>query len=492
MSNERKRFSHVLWARFRFGVVGPLLSAPPVERGELKREMERLAARTWTDPIRGEPITFGFSTIERWYYRARRAADPVAALRKKVRSDRGSRPSLREAAKGALRAQHRCHPAWTKKLHYDNLAVLAGEDPALSPLPSYATVRRYMQEAGLSRVRRVRARDTEGYRRAVSRLEKREVRSFEAPYVGALFHLDFHHGKCRVLTSEGEWRTPIAFAVVDDYSRLACHVQWYLTETAETLVHGLSQAIQKRGLPRACLMDNGPAMVAAETKEGHERLSMLHQTTLPYSPYQNAKQEVFWAQLEGRLVAMLDGIRELTLRLLNEATQAWAEMEYNRALHSEIRTTPLSRFLEGPSVLRESPATEDLRGAFQRTTRRRQRKSDGTVVIARRRFEVPSRFRHLTDLTVRYAAWDLSRVYLHDPTTGAVVCRLYPQDKTANGDGDRRSLTPRPVPETVEPPSGMAPLLRKFLAEYAATGLPFAYLPQDEAEDEPGWAGGTR
>jgi len=38
--------------------------------------------------------------------------------------------------------------------------------------------------------------------------------------------------------------------VLDDRSRVACHLQWYLDETAETLVHGLTQAIQKRGLPR--------------------------------------------------------------------------------------------------------------------------------------------------------------------------------------------------------------------------------------------------
>ena len=52
-------------------------------------------------------------------------------------------------------------------------------------------------------------------------------------------------------------------------------------------------------------------------------LSVVHQTTLPYSPYQNAKQESFWGRVEGRLMAMLEGEQALTLELLNEATQAW-------------------------------------------------------------------------------------------------------------------------------------------------------------------------
>ena len=93
MTDETFLTPHDQRARFRFGVIGPLLSAPPTERGELRREIERLAARTWTDPVRGEPVTFGASTIERWFYLAKDAADPVAALRKKVRSDRGTHRS---------------------------------------------------------------------------------------------------------------------------------------------------------------------------------------------------------------------------------------------------------------------------------------------------------------------------------------------------------------------------------------------------------------
>jgi hypothetical protein len=33
---------------------------------------------------------------------------------------------------------------------------------------------------------------------------------------------------------------------------------------------------------------------------------------------------------------MLEGVTDLTLRLLNESTQAWVEMEYNHKTHSEL------------------------------------------------------------------------------------------------------------------------------------------------------------
>jgi putative transposase len=115
-------------------------------------------------------------------------------------------------------------------------------------------------------------------------LARLEVRSFEADYVHGLWHLDFHHGSRKVITREGRWVTPVLLGVLDDRSRLTCHLQWYLQETAESLVHGLSQAIQKRALPRALMTDNGSAMVAEEVRQGLHDLGILHETTLPYSP----------------------------------------------------------------------------------------------------------------------------------------------------------------------------------------------------------------
>ena len=69
-------------------MIGPLLAAPPRERGELRRALEALAEQSWTHPLTGEPVRFAVSTIERWYYRARSSPnDPVRALRNRVRRD---------------------------------------------------------------------------------------------------------------------------------------------------------------------------------------------------------------------------------------------------------------------------------------------------------------------------------------------------------------------------------------------------------------------
>jgi hypothetical protein len=185
---------------------------------------------------------------------------------------------------------------------------------------------------------------------------------------------------------------------------------------------------------------------------------------------------------------MLEGVDELTLEQLNEATQAWVELEYNRKVHSEIGCPPVQRWQEGPDVSRPSPSSDELRRAFRAETRRTQRRSDGTLSLEGRRFEVPSRYRHLERLRLRYARWDLRTVELLDPHTGAILCPLYPLDKTANAEGRRRPVEPlatdETVPDTVTPQSGMAPLLRQLIEDYAATGLPPAYLPHGDRNQE--------
>jgi transposase InsO family protein len=458
-------------ARLRFSIIGALLAAPPCA-GELTVRLRELAAKPWRDPITGLDVYFGVSTLERWYYAARRAGDPLAALTDRPRARVGHFPSLSAQAEAALLAQYREHPGWTVQLHYDNLkVVLAG-----SKLPSYPTLRRYLRARGMVR-RRAPRRDSDGALAARERLQQREVRSFEMEHVGALWHLDFHHGSRRVLTRKGQWLQPFLMCIMDDRSRLVCHAQWYLDESAGSLVHALTQAILKRGLPRALMSDNGAAMLAGETTNGLARLGIVHQTTLPYSPYQNAKQEAFWARVESRLMAMLEGEAQLSLELLNRATLAWIEQEYHRSVHTEIGTTPLAHFLAGPSVSRPAPGMEALRAAFCIELQRRQRHSDGTLSLAGRRWEIPNAYRHLHKLQLRYARWDLSRVELLDAHSGAPLCALYPLDKTANADAQRRTLVATGADLSPVAPTAMAPLLRQLLAEHAATGLPPAYLP---------------
>ena len=471
------------WAYFRFSIIGGLLAKPP-DKGELGKEIEKLASSCYVHPIKDAWVTFGASTIERWYYRALGANDPIKSLSRKIRSDAGKTIAMSPQLLTALGEQYARYQHWSYQLHTDNLEALLEMQPKLGAMPSYSTVVRRMKERGWYKKASSRRNPTPGQKLAQERLEQREVRSFESSRVHALWHLDFHKGWRKVVDSNGVWHTPEALAVLDDRSRVCNHIQWYLNETADSLFHGLMQAFHKRGLPRALMSDNGSAMIAHETQNGLLRLGIVHEKTLPYSPYQNGKQEAFWGQVEGRLMAMLSRVEPLRLDFLNRVTQAWVEMEYNRCVHEEIDSSPLERLLEGPDVSRPSPDSEALRFAFTIQERRTQRKSDGTLQVKGVRFEVPSRFRHFQHLYVRYQSWDLSTAYLADQRTGDLLARIYPQDKTKNAHGYRRTLQSPDEPAAPATDSDpIPPLLRKLITDYAATGLPPAYVPKDEMED---------
>jgi transposase InsO family protein len=479
MSDDTSTPARVRWARLRFQIIGQLLATPP-ESGELAARIAELAAKSWRHPSTDEVMRFSAKAIERWFYVARSAQDPIRALERKIPKHAGSHPSVPEAVAAEIRRLRRDHPRWSYKLVYDNLVVVGQQNPMLGKLPGYASVCRYMKHHGLAKRRRLRRHELE------EGFVPRERRSFEVAHVHALWHFDFHEARRSVVLPNGERQKPVLLGILDDHSRLCCHAQWYLDpENTESLVHGLCQAFQKRGLPRAVLSDNGAAMLAAETVQGIERLSILQHWTLSESPEQNGKQESFWAVVEGRLMAMLEGEPELTLELPNRATQAWIEQEYHRRVHSETQQTPLDRCLSSPSVVRPCPSSDALRRAFRMEVRRKQRLSDGTITAFGIRYELPSAYRTLLWVNVRVARWDLSSIDLVDSRSGAHLATLLPLDREKNADRRRRAVPSHDHnvadADGASRRAGVAPLLQKLMADYAATGLPPAYLTKEHS-----------
>jgi hypothetical protein len=186
-------------------------------------------------------------------------------------------------------------------------------------------------------------------------------------------------------------------------------------------------------------------------------------------------------------MAMLERVEPLTLDLLNRATAAWVEADYNREVHSELGTTPLARLLESPDVSRPSPDLPTLRFRFTQSRRSTQRQSDGTISILGVRFELPSHLRFCRHVPVRFQRWDLSVAYVVDERTGDPIARIFPIDTERNASGRRRSLEPEAPRSSLDLSQldPIPPLLRKILADHAATGLPPAYIPKDELAAQP-------
>ncbi|MBT3786242.1 transposase family protein [bacterium] len=495
MKNEENLSRSETWAAFRLSVIGHLLASPP-QRGELQTAILELSEREWEHPVTKKAVHIGFSTIEGWYYEARKlGANPIKVLAQKRRKDTGRFSTMSAAIKEALISLHGQHTRWSHRLHYDNLLVMAQADMSLGSVPSYNTVRRFRKQHGFEkplRIKHPRKTDKKQEGEEKSRFFDREVRSFESPYVNGLWHCDFHHCSRKLLHPSGEWRRPKLAAVLDDHSRLVCHLQWYWDETAQNLIHAFMQAFLKCGLPRTLMSDNGAAMTASETSAGLRRLGIIHETTLPYSPYQNGKQEVLFAQVEGRLMAMLENVEVVDLSFLNTTTQAWLEMEYQQKVHSKIECAPKHRFMNAKNVSRESPGMQELEKLFTVQETRRLRKSDGTIQLVGKRFEIPRRFHHLENIHVRYASWNLADVWISDPQEGTILARLFPVDLEKNAEGIRRTIKPLEKGSSLSTSDQqkpgkekkMAPLLEKLIEDFAATGRPPAFLPKDEDWDK--------
>ena len=149
--------------------------------------------------------------------------------------------------------------------------------------------------------------------------------------------------------------------------------------------------------------------------------------------------------------------------------------------------TPLQRFIAGPSVLRDCPDSATLRRHFRIQVKRTQRRSDGTVSLQGVRFEVPQVFAHLRELSLRYARWDCSQADIIDLRSGVIQASIYPLDKTGHAHGHRRpiakptGLSSQPLAKLKGPAKTEAPLMRHLLAQFAATGLPPAFIEHDDS-----------
>lgn len=150
MTRSNKPIRHRAVGEFRFSVIGGLLASPPGS-GQLKEEIKRLSERAWLDPICHEQRRFSISSIERWYYVARNANDPVGALSSIPRRDRGKTVAISKRLEELIREQYDRHRDWTWMLHYSNIKALIKKDQGLGKSPSYTTFRRFMKANGLAR-----------------------------------------------------------------------------------------------------------------------------------------------------------------------------------------------------------------------------------------------------------------------------------------------------------------------------------------------------
>ena len=348
MEDDRRRDI----ALFRYSLVreaaDPELS--PTERGRLVR---RLAAREHVGPG-GKRVRVGRSTLDRWIRLWR--AGGYDAL---VPTARARTPQIPPVVLETAERLRREQPARTAA----HIVEMLGTE---NMVVSARTLQRHFVRAGL-------------HRKAPAR---RAFGRFEAVTVNEIWTGDAMHGRFKVAGTH----KPVLFAFLDDHSRLIPGWKWTLAEDTLRAGNALREGLSRRGVPKACYLDNGSPFVSAQFGRALAKLGIRLWHSKPGEPAGRGKIERFFRTVRDQFEVELltNGVESMAE--LERLFAAWVEQHYHRQIHSETGQTPIDRYDAAARDL-VLPTAEQVREAFLWSETRLVTKT-ATVSLHSNRYEV--------------------------------------------------------------------------------------------------------
>jgi len=323
LPQEEERRTQI--ALFRYALIAPLLNRP-LERGEIAAHLKAVAAQTHRIPY-CKRSTLHDETL--WRYLARYRRGGFEALKPQPRADAGKSRSIPEELIQkaiALRQQTPTRSATT-------IVQILRRDPAYPPnlTLSTRTLRGILLQRGLTREK------LSGQSKA--------FRRFERESANALWQGDMLVGPYLPDTERpGKYRRTALFCFIDDYSRLIPYGEFFFEESLPRLERVLKIAILRRGLPQALFVDNGKVYVSTQLAAACATLAIHQIHSTPYTPNTRGKIERFFGTLRSQFLPEVESAGLATLADLNASFQAWVELIYHQAVHSETQQPPLERF----------------------------------------------------------------------------------------------------------------------------------------------------
>ena len=380
LSDQSTTPSDALW---RYGVISPFLQG--VSHGQSLRERLRHAStQSWVDPtgcIRPIPA----ETLRNWIYRYRRGG--IAALADKIRHDKGSTQVPDSIAKQLthLRSQHPCLTTQRLLSLLREAKIWDGRDPSRSALY------RLVQAQGLQR------------RTAAATASTGDARAFAYEHFGQMWTADFLHGP--TVRIGKQTHKLYLLAIIDDATRVVVHAEFYITEGLVALVHGLSTAILRFGIPQRFYTDNGSAFRSRHLQVIAARLGFSLPHTPAYRPQGRGKIERFFRTVRQQF---LEGSTATSRKDWNQKLGLWID-QYHRTRHETLKATPMDKRLGTDSVMRPFPDVADpLKKAFLLEERRKVRR-DGTINLDGKIWDIPGAMPGET-IDILHAPWEPERI----------------------------------------------------------------------------------
>jgi len=349
-------------AIFRLGVIFPLLEKKGLAWGDQKKILQQLSQREWEIPF-SERTTIGGPTILNWLKRYREGGEKIEALFPSDRSDCGRARSISDETFAALLQIRKEKPSFTiKKVveeAYRRNIITKAERVALP------TVYRHF---------RLHDQKTEK--------KQEDMRRFEVELSNDMWQADALHA-VRV-SHGGTLRKSYLLTIIDDKSRLIVGSGFYLSESADSFIDCLSQALKSRGVPRILYVDNGSLFRNHRLALGCASLQISLRYATTYRPVGSGKVERFNRTV--RMQFLPDIPEGITLEELNDRWQKYLDEDYHQRRHSSTGQTPLQRYLDDAHLLRGAPQRlpDYFRHREERTV-----SNDRTSRLANRAYQVP-------------------------------------------------------------------------------------------------------
>jgi putative transposase len=347
-ADQRKRVERAREAGlFRYSLVQEL-AEPGLSQAERGWRARELAGRAHEGPG-GRRATVSYSTLTRW--RRLYEAGGFDAL---VPSPRQPAPRTPEEVLALAEALKRERPGRTAAQVRRILRQTAGW------APSDRTLQRLFERLELGR-----PAPAEEDRRAFGRFECARPNEM---WIGDTLHGPAVGGKKSYL-----------FAFIDDHSRAVMGARWSHHDDVVRMAAGFRPALQARGVPRACYLDNGSPFVDAWLLRGCGVLGVKLVHSRPGKPEGRGKIERFFRTVRDQfLVEVGDGEKVAGLAEMNRLFRAWLETAYHQAVHSETGEAPAARWEKATPEERAVPEPALLREAFLWSERR---KADKTALV---------------------------------------------------------------------------------------------------------------
>jgi len=252
-------------AAFRYSLIAPIVSRQtPFSPGEIRATLKEIAARNYTVP-ESSRTEVSIRSLER--YVAEYREHGWEGLKPKKKTTSGAKAIPRSVLEMAIELRKARPERSVEQIKY----ILETSNAVPEGSVASSTLARHLRELGLSRKELLK--------------EPTGRKRFEAPDAHILWQADFQHTLYLPDPSDPKKRRKaILFAILDDYSRLVVHGEFYWDERLPRLEDSLKKAILKYGVPEQLYCDNGAVFSSSHLERICGKLGVRLSHTRPYRP----------------------------------------------------------------------------------------------------------------------------------------------------------------------------------------------------------------